>query len=110
MKASDFNTIWKGIKNQSLDLGKTLFKKWATQAQADAEDFLENSKAGVKRAIELCIEGTIDKDEMEDLILGKKDLADMHALKQAGLASAAVDTFVNGVLNIIVDAAFAAIP
>jgi hypothetical protein len=36
---------------------------------------------------------TIDKEDFEDLILGKKDLAEMHALKQAGLASATIDTF-----------------
>ena len=33
----------------------------------------------------------------------------MHALKQAGLAKAAVDTFVNGVVQILVDAVFAAV-
>jgi hypothetical protein len=33
----------------------------------------------------------------------------MHALKQAGLASATIDTFTNGVLQILVDAAFAAV-
>jgi hypothetical protein len=34
----------------------------------------------------------------------------MRALKQAGLAAAQIDTFTNGVLDIIVSAAFAAIP
>jgi hypothetical protein len=33
----------------------------------------------------------------------------MHALKNTGLASAAIDTFTNGVIQIMINAAFAAL-
>ena len=45
-----------------------------------------------ERAGLLFAEGKIEKDDFEDLLLGKKDLAEMHALKQTGLASATIDT------------------
>jgi hypothetical protein len=95
---------------KSKALAETLFKKFTDQAVSDTKDFLQRSKAGIDRATALFASEQIDKDDFEDLILGKKDLAEMHALKQAGLASATIDTFVNGVLQILIDAAFAAIP
>lgn len=95
--------------DQSKDLAKTLFKKFADQAAKDTRDFLERSRQGIERAGLLLAEGKIDKEDFEDLILGKKDLAEMHALKQAGLASATIDTFTNGVLEILLNAAFAAV-
>lgn len=109
MASIDFDSIFKTTLDQSKDLGKTLFSKFAQQAANDSRDFLERSREGVARAVTLFAEGQIDKEDLEDLVLGKKDLAQMHALKQAGLASAAVDTFTNGVLNILVNAIFAAV-
>jgi hypothetical protein len=104
------NAIFQTTLDQSKQLAATLFKRFTDQAVSDTEDFLRRSKAGVERAAALLAQGQIDKDDFEDLILGKKDLAEMHGLKQAGLASATIDTFVNGVLQILINAAFAAIP
>jgi hypothetical protein len=95
---------------KSKELAATLFKKFTEQAVSDTKDFLQRSREGVARATALLADNQIDKDDFEDLILGKKDLAEMHGLKQAGLANATIDTFVNGVLQILIDAAFAAIP
>jgi hypothetical protein len=41
---------------------------------------------------------------------GKKDLAELHGLKQAGLTLVKIESFKNGVIDIIVNAAFNAIP
>jgi len=109
MPSIDINAILQTTLKQSEDLGKTLFRNYAGQAEKDVRDFLEASKAGIEKATKLFLEQKIDKEDLEDLILGKKDLAEMHALKQIGLAKAAIDTFVNGVLQILVDAVFAAV-
>ena len=109
MPSFDTNAVLSTTLNKSKELAGTLFKKFADQAIGDTQDFLQRSKDGVARAGLLYAEGKIDRDDFEDLILGKKDLAEMHALKQAGLASATIDTFTNGVLQIFVDAAFAAV-
>jgi hypothetical protein len=105
----DINAILQSTLKKSEDLGATLFKNYVGQAKGDVEQFLQASKDGVERATKLFLEQKIDKEDLEDLILGKKDLAVMHALKQAGLAKAAIDTFVNGVMQILVDAVFAAV-
>ena len=109
MASFDLDAVFATTLDQSKGLAKTLFKKFADQAANDTRDFLDRSREGIARATTLFIDGQIDEEDLEDLILGKKDLAQMHALKQAGLASAAVDTFTNGVLQILVDAVFAAI-
>lgn len=109
MPSFDTAAALKTTLDQSKELAKTLFKKFANQATQDTADFLERSREGIKRAGLLFAQGKIDKDDFEDLLLGKKDLAEMHALKQTGLASATIDTFTNGVLQILINAALAAV-
>ena len=106
----NFGHILDDVLGQSKELGKTLFKQFAAQASDDARDFLQKSRESLERAALLLADGKIDPDDFEDLVRGKRDLAQMHALKQSGLAKAAIDTFTNGVLNIFIAAVFAAIP
>ena len=106
----DFDQILKDVLAQSKGLGKTLFKQFATQASKDTRDFLEKTRVSLERAARLLVDEKIDRDDFEDLVRGKRDLAEMRALKQAGLAKASIDTFTNGVLNIFIDAVFSAIP
>ncbi len=106
----DFDAIFEQVLGQSKDLGKTLFRQFAAQAETDTRDFLEKARVSLEQAASLLAQGRIDPDDFEDLVRGKQDLAKMRALKQAGLAKVAVDTFTNGVLNIFIEAVFAAIP
>jgi hypothetical protein len=105
----NFDAIFDQVLGQSTELGKTLFRQFATQAENDARDFVEKARVSLERAARLLAEGKIDEDDFQDLVRGKYDLAQMRALKQTGLAKAAIDTFTNGVLNIFIEAVFAAI-
>lgn len=109
MPSFDTDAALKDTLAQSKELAKTLFKKFAKEAATDTRDFLKRSREGVQRAGLLYAKKQIDEDDFEDLLLGKKDLAEIHALKQTGLASATIDTFTNGVLQILINAAFAAV-
>jgi hypothetical protein len=110
MPSVNIDSIIKTTLTKSEELAKTLFRNYVGQANKDVKDFLEKAKEGIERATKLRREGKIDDEDLEDLIVGKKDLALMHALKQVGLAKASIDTFVNGVIQILIDAVFAAIP
>ena len=90
------------------NLAATLFKNYVGQAETDARAFIQASKDRIAEAASLYQQGQIDKDDLEDIIHDQKVLAEMHALKNTGLASAAIDTFVNGVIQIMINAAFAA--
>jgi len=106
----DFGGILKSVEDQSKALAEKLFKQYTHQAVSDVRDFLQKSTLNLKRWVEELVRGDLDKDEFESLIKGQADVAEMRALKQAGLAAVQIDTFTNGVLDIIVSAAFAAIP
>jgi DNA topoisomerase VI subunit B len=102
--------ILKSIEEQSKTLAELLIKEFTKQAVADTKDFLEKSRDDIERwAGELARE-EIDEDDLASLMRGKKDLAEMRALKQAGLAQVSIDTFTNGVLEIAINAIMAAVP
>ena len=106
----DIGSIFKSVQDQAKTLAQKMFKQYTRQAVSDVKDFIETSKDDLKRWIEKLAGGEMDKDEFESLVKGQADLAEMRALKQAGLAAAQIDTFVDGVLDIVISAAFSAIP
>jgi len=106
----DIGSILKSVEDQSKALAEKLFKQYTHRAVSDVRDFLERSKDNLKRWLEDLARGDIGNDEFESLVKGQADVAEMRALKQAGLAAVQIDTFINGVLDIVVSAAFAAIP
>ena len=106
----DIGSIFKSVEDQSKALAEKLFKQYTHQALSDVRDFLEKSKDALRRWVEDLDRGDLDKDEFESLIKGQADVVEMRTLKQAGLAAVQIDTFTNGVLDIIINAAFAAIP
>ena len=75
------------------NLAATLFKSYVGQAETDPRAFIQASKDTIASAASLYQQGQIDQDELEDIINDQKALAEMHALKNTGLASAAIDTF-----------------
>jgi len=106
----DIGSIVRSVEDQSKALAEKLFRQYTHQAVSDVKDFLERSKDDLKRWIEGLARGDMDKDEFQSLVKGQADVAGMRALKQAGLAAVQIDTFTNGVLDIVVSAALAAIP
>ena len=110
MAKIDINGILKTIENQTKALAQQQFKQYTQQAVGDVKSSLQDAKADLQRWVEELAHGDIDKDEFESLVQGELDVEKMRALKQAGLAEAQIESFVNGVIDIIVNAAFSAIP
>src|ERR1700726_3831817 len=96
----DIGSVFKSIEDQSKALAEKLFKQYTDHALNDVKDFLQKSKDDLKRWVEEAARGEIDKGEFESLVKGQLDVAEMRALKQAGLAAVQIDTFTNGVLDI----------
>ena len=110
MAEIDVGSIFKSIEDQAKSLAEKMFKQYAHQAVSDVNDFIQTSRDDLKRWIEELARREIDKEEFESLVKGQADLAEMHALKKAGLAAVQIDSFVNSVLDIVVSAAFSALP
>lgn len=81
-KFDDFvDTIEKGVK----ELAEKTLKGFKDQAVSDTKKFLEASKKDLKRWTKLLANGELSQDDFEWLVLGRKDVMELHTLKQTGL-------------------------
>jgi hypothetical protein len=108
--AININDILKTVEDQAKALAQQKIKDYSQQALGDVKNSLQDAKEDLKRWVEELARGEIDKDEFESLVQGQIDVAKMQALKQAGLAEVQIESFVNGVIDIVVNAAMSAIP
>lgn len=92
------------IKEDITTLAKTLFKTKATQAAKDGKAFLEATKGEIEKWLKQLAAGEISRKNFESLVRGERDLAEMEALRQAGMAKITIDTFTRGVIEIIISA------
>jgi len=79
------------------------------QAKADAQAFVDASKDKLKKWFEELASEQLTKSEFEFLVKSQRDLAEMNALTQIGLAKARIDRIVNGIIQTVIDAGFKAI-
>ena len=108
--AINIDNILKTVEDQTKALAQQQFKQYTQQALGDVKSSLQDAKEDLKRWVEELAGGEIDKDVFESLVQGQIDVAKMQALKQAGLAEVQIESFVNGVIDIVVNAAMSAIP
>ena len=108
--AIDTGKIVEDVVTKTKALAEEKFKQYTKQAVADVKGTLEKGEADLKRWTEQLATNKIDNEEFKSLVRGKLDVAEMRALKQAGLAEVQIQSFVNGVIDIVVEAALAAIP
>ncbi len=104
------DAILESIETQSKALAEELIGQFSKQALADTKDFLERSRDDIERWTGELLRDEIDEDDLASLVRSEKDVAEMRALKQAGLAQVTVDTFTKGVLDIAISAIIAAVP
>jgi hypothetical protein len=107
---ADISKILKNAEQGIIHLAETTFTTYKTQAISDGKAFLAAAKTDLTTYTEQLETGQITLEEFKDLMQDEGDLAKMDALKEAGLAHAAFDGFINGVIGIIITAALSAIP
>jgi hypothetical protein len=103
---ADFNDFWKELQTEIVEFADYSWKAYKAAAIKDGKAFLAKSKDDLKRWTDMLAQGNLTKDDFEWLVAGKKDLAQLVALKQKGLAQVALDRFTNGVIDTIVSTAF----
>jgi type IV secretory pathway component VirB8 len=103
-------STWNSIADDVQKLAEALVKQFVNQAVADARQFVEDTEKDVAEWTALLASKQITQKNFESLVRGQHDLADMKLLKQKALGKVTLDTFVNGVLQIVIDAALASIP
>jgi hypothetical protein len=103
---SAFTDFEKAVVAGVRALAKGALKDFGTQAQNDARSFLKQTKQDLRRWTSELRANELTQAEFADLVKGQKDLAELAALKQAGLALAARQRFRDGLMKLVVDTAF----
>lgn len=99
----NFEELFTTLKDKIAILAKVSFSSLGAEAKADGERLLQESKENLLRWTELLATDQITAEDFELLVLSQKDLVEMEALRQAGLAKIKAQQFRDGVVNIIVD-------
>jgi len=103
---SNFDDFIQAVQEGVEELAKKTLKGFKDEALTDAKTFLESSQDDLQRWTKLLAQGELTQDDFEWLIMGRKDVAELHALKQSGLALVRLDRFRNALLDLIIDTAF----
>jgi hypothetical protein len=103
------NDIKDKIMQQAAALAETLLTGFVNQAVQDGQAFVQQTENDISTWLQDLKRGDITQKNFESLVRGEKDLAEMRALKQAGLGQAAIDTFINGFIQIVINVALSAI-
>ena len=107
--ALDFNNLFAQLKTEVIDLAKENFQDMVAEAAADGTTLLHTISDDLRRYTQELKDGDIDEDGFKLLLLGDKDLVEMNALTEAGLAQAQADAFRTELFNGIINTVLAAI-
>lgn len=103
---SIFDAFLANIGAGAKGFAQTTLQGFVTQAKDDTSDFLNQSKQDLNDWTVALAQNQMGKDEFTDLALGLKDLAQMHALTEAGIAAAGVQRFRDALIQLVIDTAF----
>ena len=101
----DFKDFLDTLAERISSLAVGSLKDFKAAITKDGKAFVEKAKADLERWTTLLADGQLTKDDFEWLVQGKKDLAELAALKQAGLAKARLDKFRNSLIEVVVGTA-----
>jgi hypothetical protein len=105
----DFSKIFDKLLNDIAALAKSTVKSYSEAAVKDGKQFLQESEEKLKRWTLLLASKQLTTEDFEWLVMSQKDLAQMEALKQSGLALSRIDAFRMSMLNLIIDTVFSII-
>lgn len=103
---ASFNDFVNALKDGLQQLVAQSLNDYRDAAVRDGEAFLSKTAADLEHWTEEFAKGQLSKDDFEWLVKGQKDLAEMEALKQAGLTLVRLDQFRTSLLNLVIGTAF----
>jgi len=101
-----FNDFVSTLKNDLLDFAKENLEEYKNEILKDGARFVEKAKSDLERWTEGLATGALSKSDFEFLLKGKKDLAQMEALKQLGLSKIRITKITNSIIDVVVGSAF----
>ena len=105
-----FGELFTDFQNQVVSnagvLAKDTLKDLVAIAEDDAKEFLVSSEEKLKRWTEMLADERLTKLEFAALVDSQKGLAVLNGLAHAGIAAATVQRFRDGLIDIVLNAAF----
>ena len=102
----NFNELFETLKEGVISLAKDSFSDFVKEAKSDGKNFLDSTKEKLERWTKLLAAGDITGEDFQFLILSQKDLAQMTALKEAGVTLIRIDQFKSNLINLVVNTVF----
>jgi hypothetical protein len=103
---ADFARFLEELTAQLAELAEQQWTAYRDAAISDGTAFVDKIKADLERWSQLLASGALTKDDFAWLVQGKKDLAELEALEQAGLALERLDQFRTALIKLVIDTAF----
>jgi len=100
-----FNDFVSILKSDLLDFAKENLEEYKNELLKDGTLFIEKVKSDLERWTEGLASGALSKTDFEFLLKGKKDLAQMEALKQLGLSKIRITKITNSIIDVVVGSA-----
>jgi hypothetical protein len=101
----DFDAFFKELKTGARAIALQEAKGFVKEATSDGKDFLNTIKEDLELWTKQLAEGNLSLEDFEFLVKGKKDLAEMKALTQAGLAAIRIDQIRTAMIELVITAA-----
>jgi hypothetical protein len=103
---SAFDGFFSDVVSGAKDLARTSLDGFVDQAEGDSKAFILTNKTELEKWGKQLANREITRDQFEFLVMGLKDLTEMHALTEAGVAEASVQRFRDKLINLVINAAF----
>lgn len=100
-----FNEFLSTIKEDLLEFAKENLEEYKDELLKDGNEFVKKAKKDLERWTEGLASGALSRADFEFLLKGKRDLAEMEALKQLGLSKIRVNKITNSVIDVVVGSA-----
>lgn len=106
----DFQPLLTALKDGIAQLAVQTLQEHRQAAVEDAEAFLTKTQGDLERWARELAMGTLTAADFEFLLKAKQDLAEMQALKQAGLALVRIDQFRNALVDLVIGTTIKMLP
>ena len=98
---ASFDDFWVKLGIEFVEFAVYDWRGYRDAAISDGNDFLEKMYDDLRRWCKMLEEGTLSQGDLAVLLAGKKDLAELALLRRSGLSGAALDQFMNGLIDIV---------
>ncbi len=105
MSQFDFDGFLQEIKTGITNIAKTQAASFIQEAESDGKAFIDAAKADLQNWTKQLADGKLTPSQFKFLVQGKKDVAEMAALTQAGLAAVHIDQIRSAVIDLVITAA-----